>query len=239
MSMPGMPVPLPRKRVIAYIDGFNLYYGLKVSDWRRFLWLDLSALAKSLILQDQDLVRTKYFTSRIVSPAAKQKRQSIYLEALESHCGDRLQMYFGKYQHDPWQCNSCGAIEHVPSEKKTDVNLAVEVMTDAFSDAFDTCLIMTADSDLVPPMHAVRRLFPSKRIVVAFPPQRHSIEVQHAAHSSFTIGRAKFSQAQIPDIVIKADGTKLERPAKWFPAQTGFGGALKAALDTSTAKSID
>ena len=53
MSMPGKPVPLEPKRVVAYIDGFNLYYGLKTSDMRRFLWLDLPCLAKSLIREDQ------------------------------------------------------------------------------------------------------------------------------------------------------------------------------------------
>jgi uncharacterized LabA/DUF88 family protein len=229
MSMPGMPAP--RGRVIAYIDGFNLYYGLKESNWRRFLWLDLPTLAQSLILAEQDLVLTKYFTSRIVSPPGKQKRQSTYLEALSAHCGNRLKMYFGHYQHDPWKCNSCGAIEQVPSEKKTDVNIAVEVMTDAFNDAFDTCLIITADSDLVPAIEAVRRLFARKRIVVGFPPLRHSVAVEQAAHVSFPIGRAKFARAQLPDTIKKPDGTELIRPEKWAVTQTAFGNVLKAALE--------
>ena len=37
-----------KKRVIAYIDGFNLYYGLCDSRYRRFLWLNLSVMAKAL-----------------------------------------------------------------------------------------------------------------------------------------------------------------------------------------------
>ena len=85
-NMPGMPAPINPKRVIAYIDGFNLYYGLKTSAWQRFLWLDLPALAHSLIRDDQVLTKTKYFTSRIVSPEGKKKRQSTYLEALERNC---------------------------------------------------------------------------------------------------------------------------------------------------------
>src|ERR1700722_15281290 len=220
MSMPGLPVPLPRKRVISYIDGFNLYYGLKESDWRRYLWLDLPALARSLIRQDQVLIKTKYFTSRIVSPAGKRKRQSSYLEALAAHCGDDLEMFFGHYQSDPWTCNSCGTVEQVPSEKKTDVNIAVEIMTDAFGKSFDTALIITADSDLIPPVLAVKRFFPEKRIVLAFPPNRHSVELQQAAHASFPIGRAKFSQAQLPQIVTKSDGTELCRPEKWSECRT-------------------
>lgn len=29
------------QRVIAYIDGFNLYFGLKAAKWKRFYWLNL------------------------------------------------------------------------------------------------------------------------------------------------------------------------------------------------------
>ena len=32
----SMPI---QERVIAYIDGFNLYFGLKAKGWRQFYWL--------------------------------------------------------------------------------------------------------------------------------------------------------------------------------------------------------
>ena len=231
MSMPGQPVPLPRKRVIAYVDGFNLYYGLRESEWRRFYWLDLPALARSLILPYQDLVQTKYFTSRIVKPPGKHKRQGTYLEALEAHCGRGVKMYFGYNQSDPWTCKSCGKVALASSEKKTDVHIAVEIMMDAFTDAFDTALVVTADSDLVPPIQAVKKHFPGKRIVVFFPPKRHSFELKQEAHAAFTIGRAKFAGAQMPDRVQKSDGTELCRPAKWMHEETVFGKALETALN--------
>ena len=215
MSILGLPAPPPRKRAIAYIDGFNLYYGLKQSAWDRYLWLDLPALARSLIHKHQYLGETKYFTSRIGAPPGKQKRQSIYLEAAEAHCGNSLKMYFGHFQSDPWKCASCGTEERVPSEKKTDVNIAVEIMTDAFSGSFDTALIISADSDLVPAVLAVKRLFPDKRLVIAFPPNRHSVELRQQAHAAFPIGRAKFAKAQMPEAVTKPDGITLRRPEKW------------------------
>jgi hypothetical protein len=37
------------QRVIAYIDGFNLYFGLRESGLRRCYWLNLPALAESLL----------------------------------------------------------------------------------------------------------------------------------------------------------------------------------------------
>ena len=54
------------KRVITYIDGFNLYFGLKEKGWRKYYWLDVQLLSHTLLRNYQDLVRTKYFTARLL-----------------------------------------------------------------------------------------------------------------------------------------------------------------------------
>jgi hypothetical protein len=61
----------------------------------------------------------------------------------------------------------------------------------------------------------VRELFPSKRILVAFPPGRFSQSLAQAAHGYFVIGRAKLAASQLPDRIEKEDGMILERPASW------------------------
>ena len=33
------------RRVMVYVDGLNLYYGLRSKGWRRFYWLDMQALS--------------------------------------------------------------------------------------------------------------------------------------------------------------------------------------------------
>src|SRR5438045_3779105 len=38
----------------------------------------------------------------------------------------------------------------------TDVNVAVELLKDAFQDAFDVAILISADSDLIAPLAAVR-----------------------------------------------------------------------------------
>jgi len=40
---------LKKERVIAYIDGFNLYFGIKQSNWNDVLWLNVKKLAESLL----------------------------------------------------------------------------------------------------------------------------------------------------------------------------------------------
>lgn len=65
------------ERVIAYIDGFNFYFGLKSKGWQRYYWLNLQELARSLLLPSQRLASTKYFTARISAPPDKQRRQAL------------------------------------------------------------------------------------------------------------------------------------------------------------------
>ena len=201
------------KRVIAYIDGFNLYFGLKSQNWKKYFWLNVHGMAKSLIKPDQELILTKYFTSRVTNNPQKQKRQNDFLEAIQTISSVKL--YFGKYQLNPRFCHYCGKEDNVPNEKMTDVNIAVELLSDAFTDAFDVALLFSADSDLVPPVKKVRSLFPEKRIIACFPPGRYSIDLKNAAGISIPIGRAIFAQNQFPDRVQKQDGFILIRPDRW------------------------
>lgn len=201
------------QRVVAYIDGFNLYFGLKSAGWKRFYWLNLQALARNILAPGQELVFTKYFTSRVSYPADKEKRQSTFIEALETL--NDFKIYYGHYQANPQHCRKCGHKVWIPSEKMTDVNIAVEMMSDAYQGLFDVALLISADSDLSAPVRAIKELFPEKRVVVAFPPQRHSAQLQRLAHAHLQIGRANIAKSVFAETVQKADGFVLMRPVEW------------------------
>lgn len=91
-------------RVNAYIDGFNLYYGLgelvassggAVASWK---WLDLRALSQLFVPHDH-LVRVRYFTARVASVAhdpGLQQRQQAYIRALETLPG--LSVHYGQFK---------------------------------------------------------------------------------------------------------------------------------------------
>ena len=64
------------ERVIAYVDGYNLYYGLRSKGWKRFYWLNIQSLVSQFLKPHQNLVMTKYFTTVIKQPEAKRRRQS-------------------------------------------------------------------------------------------------------------------------------------------------------------------
>ena len=202
-----------RQRIITYIDGFNLYFGLRDSGFRRYYWLDLDKLATNLLKPGQVMVEVKYFTARLSSPLDKQRRQATFLEALATL--PRLKIFEGHFLEKTVSCRACGVSWKSHEEKMTDVQIATELLADAFQDRFDSAMIISADSDLVPPVRAIRSLFPHKKVIAAFPPNRHSHHQKMAVHGHFTIGRANLARSQFPDPVVKADGHVLRRPATW------------------------
>jgi hypothetical protein len=205
--------PANNTRVISYIDGFNLYFGLRQQGWRKFMWLDLTKLSASVLLPHCELTHTKYFTSRVRGNLGKQQRQSAFLDAIATL--SNLTIYWGRYQPDTKQCQNCGHYAQNPQEKKTDVNIATQIMCDAFNDRFDTALLISGDTDLVPPIEAVKSLFPQKKVVVAFPPCRYSSELATVAHSWMNIYRTKFRQSVLPQKLAMAAGVEIMCPEKW------------------------
>jgi len=201
------------QRVIAYVDGFNLYYGLRSKNWKWFYWLNIQEMAQHMLKPSQILMSTKYFTSVVNQPPDKHKRQATYLEALQTL--SNVHIHYGHFLSDTVTCRNCGHTYRTYHEKMTDVNIATELMSDAFQDAFDTALLVSADSDLVGPVQAVRRLFSRKRIVIAFPPSRHSNALKRAANAYTHIGRNVLSKSVFPDQITKLDGFVLRRPRRW------------------------
>ncbi len=61
------------RRLVAYIDGFNLYHGMKERRWRRFYWLDVWALTEKLLPPGHILSAVRYYTARISGPTDKRK----------------------------------------------------------------------------------------------------------------------------------------------------------------------
>lgn len=203
-------------RVIAYVDGFNLYFGLKAKGWKKHYWLDLNGLATSLLKPGQTLAGVHYFTSRIQANGrnvADMQRQSDYLDALATL--PSLTIHYGHYLQKSRRCHSCGATWMDYEEKMTDVNIAMQLLADAFDDHFDTALVISADSDLTTPVRQVRARFPAKRVIVAQPPGRNSVQLAGAATAAFTISETKVRQNQLPAAVTTASGYVIQCPAHW------------------------
>jgi len=201
------------ERTIFYIDGFNLYFGIVASGWANLKWLDVNQLAINLSKPNQQIVDVNYFTSRVRNSPDKEKRQNTYIEALETH--SNVHIYYGRYQSNIIQCYRCGHSYSSPNEKMTDVNIAVRMLMDAFQNKYDTAILISGDSDLIPPIIEIKGHFTNKKVIIAFPPKRHNISLANIADGSFIIGRKKLKDSQLPDKITKSSGYVLSRPNDW------------------------
>ena len=202
-----------KERVIVYVDGFNLYFGMKEAGFENCKWLDLHLLASNLLKPNQELIQVKYFTSRVGNNPDKQKRQATYIEALETA---NVKILYGHYQSNTIECKRCGNIWPSYNEKMTDVNIATQMLIDAYQDNFDMAMLISGDSDLVPPIKAIHTLFPQKRVFVAFPPKRRNSSVALNARGSIIIGRKNLLDSQFLDELEKKDGYILRKPSDWL-----------------------
>lgn len=145
-----------RQRINFYTDGFNFYHRI-----RNFLdetgvdyrWLDYHALCESLLRPHETLGEVFFFTAIPHHlDRAKIERHQTVLRALKSR---GVQVVEGKFQDK--------------KEKMTDVAIASQMLVDAYEDRFDTCFLISNDSDFVPAVRAVRRRA-NKRIGLIVPP---------------------------------------------------------------------
>ncbi len=201
-------------RVVAYVDGFNLYHGLKAGYGRRYHWLDLQALVSDLLRPGQELLEVQYFTARVRDNLDAELRQALYLEALMSH-SLRVRLIEGRFQEKPRECRNCGARWMAYEEKETDVNIAIAMLTDAVRDVYDIALLVSADSDLRPVVAAVKHLRTGKRIVAAFPPRRRSKSLAQAVDGYVSVSHTRVRNAQLPPEIVTRGGVRLTRPAYW------------------------
>lgn len=132
------------KRVRVYLDGFNFYYQYSHSLKYDFRTLTEERLREAL--DDFRLERLTIYTARPVDDGSYQ-RQRAYLEALKSAYRGRVQVVRGRHRGRP------------PREKQTDVNLAVDIVDDAHTKAYDVGVLVSGDTDFVGARHrkAARR----------------------------------------------------------------------------------
>jgi uncharacterized LabA/DUF88 family protein len=200
------------KRLNVYVDGFNLYFGMVESGFSNCKWLDIQLLAENIKNSSHTVNSVSYFTSRISNSIEKQKRQDIYIEALRT---TPVSIMYGQFRNQPMKCSNCSHFWYDSKEKMTDVNIATSLMIDAFTNKFDVAFLISGDSDLVPPIKAIRDLFPEKEIWVVFPPSRESNALKKVANGSFVLGRKKLENSQLQEEIQSTYGVILQRPPGW------------------------
>ena len=216
---------MDRKRTIFYFDGFNLYHGMLKNTPQR--WLDLEKFAKAILPrpEEHEIVRINYFTARIKydpSRPTEAFNQDRYLEALTAYPLVRvIEGYYKRFKvklpfaKEP--CKSCEKADYgivwKTEEKRSDVNLATEMMADIYRDAADAFVLVSGDADLAAPLCFIRHV--AKRQTLVFNPHDMVCEELRKYSSYFKIiPRELPAKCELPEEV-QTPSRKIRRPPEW------------------------
>jgi uncharacterized LabA/DUF88 family protein len=201
-----------------YIDGFNFYYGAIRGSPHK--WLNLQRYFE-LLRPDDDLQLVKYFTA--LTSGRSKARQEAYLRALGTL--PKLEAIFGKFKVKQIQCRhlTCAhpgdRIFASQEEKRTDVNIAIHLVNDAYKNVCDTFVIVSGDSDLVPAINMLKTLFPAKKVVVYVPARNATrgaaVELRSAADTDRLLPLNILPLAQFPATIPDGAGGTIVKPPSW------------------------
>ncbi|MCW3168744.1 NYN domain-containing protein [Chryseobacterium sp. 09-1422] len=95
------------------------------------------------------------------------------------------------------------------------MNIATSLFNDAFNDRFDMAILISGDSDLVPPLKIINSQFKNKRVFIAFPPKRNSVALKNQSKGSMVLGRKTLKDSQLEEKLINKFGYEISKPKEW------------------------
>ena len=217
---PGPP-PQPRRTTV-FVDGLNFHYGVARRFGRR--WVDPVALCRRVLDPKwHDIRQVRYYTSLFVAGGpggGDPSAQNAYHHALAQD--DRFVLRLGQFRFrretvrlasepgaDPTFASAVGM-----REKRSDVNLAAELVHLAHLRAFESAVVVSNDSDLTTALEIVNHELGMPIGLVNPQPSRQRNDLLAAATFSRTIRQSDVAASILPDVVITALGPVI-RPADW------------------------
>lgn len=205
------------QRVCFYIDGYNLYHGLKAKNWKEFYWLDMVKFCNSLIKPSHNLISVNYFSAPPLNHQGKKRRQKRFFDANELNSLFKLHLS----RHTPANkiCKKCGDIIFDSREKQTDVKIASEILKNCANNICDLTVLITGDTDLIPALEALKEINKDHHILVFFPPERTTHIIKNYVDGWMNLGldsfRKRFINSLFDDEVIGDNGITITIPEKW------------------------
>jgi uncharacterized LabA/DUF88 family protein len=206
-------------KVIFFIDGFNFYHALDYLEaafdhhrYHKYKWISFRRLCLLFLRGDDVLADILYFTTLATWDPGKTARHQTFIKAQED---EGVRVIFGQFKRKEVFCKACHQKFWAREEKETDVNIALNLYDLAFKNRFDKAIIISADSDLIPAVKAVRATFPGKLIGVVTPIGKSGEDLKKQADFSFKMREHHLASCIYPDPHTLKDGTVLTCPPNW------------------------
>lgn len=171
---------VPPVRVVAFVDGFNLYHAIDELGQRHLKWLNLRVLCSQFAPAPQyRLTDVLYFSAYATWRPAAYARHRRYVRALRAV---GVTTIMGTFKPKVRFCRRCRHRWRDHEEKETDVNIALHLYRGATRGMYDRALLVSGDSDLAPAVRLIRADVPAAQVRVVAPVGRgYSMDLYNAA----------------------------------------------------------
>ena len=208
-----------KKKVVVYVDGFNLYHGLKNLKKSHLKWLNLRSLAEKFIDRNTEVIVKAYYFSAIATHMDNDtvQRHKTYIEALEAN---GIEFVGGNFKKKwlTYKNNHIDIKWKKHEEKETDVNISIYMVRDAMKGGFDKFVLITNDTDIVPAVKMARNENKNIRFKLLTPPTLDTHDSLLNAVKPGTCSRLTEGHIQnslLPDKIQKANGKIIYMPEQY------------------------
>jgi len=138
-----------KDRVFIVIDGSNFYHRLKELELKNLLNFDYEMFSQFLI-RERDLVLRKYYIGAIREEMGNLKSRKLM---------KNQRILLGRLQKQGWKMGMGHMLKtDTYHEKGVDVLMAVDLLIGAYENTYDTAILVTSDTDLLPAMEKIRSM---------------------------------------------------------------------------------
>jgi len=215
--------------VVALVDGFNMYGALNTNvrgkqPFAKYKWINYWELMTQFLRPGETLKAVYLFTAYpkdgMHDWRAKRTRHVLLVD-VQRDFGVAVKL--GRFARRERQClvpasaGGCGKILTRHEEKKTDVNIAVTLVSLAYEKAYNTAFLVTADGDLIPAVDQVKLCFPGGRIV-NIPPIGRSWDARYLIPSvddQLEMEEKHLRRAVLPQTLTLSNGRTVQCPIEW------------------------
>lgn len=198
---------MEKRKVNVYIDWFNLYHAVEKL-WDKYKWINLRKLSENYIdIKTQELKSVYFFSAYPEWNREKTKRHKNYVKALMSERVtirnwkfNQVSRKFRKRTNNIinvilwstileylrktlWDNVIPKEIEYsTHEEKRTDVNIVLQIFEDAVKNKYDDAIIISWDSDIIPVITSVKNTVEWKKFISVLPYRSKWKDIKRACH---------------------------------------------------------
>jgi Uncharacterized conserved protein len=170
-----------------------------------------------IISSKESICAIKYFSA--LCPWSDDKRvKHSNLMNIYKDCD--IQVILGKFKQVEAKCNKrvnytvCDHKFLRYAEKQTDVNIASQMLKDAYEERMERAYIISRDSDLIPAIKILREM--NIKTMVIFPPCTSEVEeLKTVCGQHRMLKTGEFDKVLLPDPFQLASGDKISCPENW------------------------